>query len=200
MFDSLKITTSYLSFYCFKVLFLNLKRNFRESYVFHCLVIKVLNSPSLRQLVYFTTSFSMCQVLFSSFLNLSGEGGIWTLAPLLTTYSLSRGAPSASLGTSPNCPTQSLLIFSEAFYIISRCFSFVKNFFHLFSFSTAERVGFEPTRPCGQTVFKTASLWPLRYLSIYTFQCSPRLCQTQDVFYHQIFLLSIQIFTFFNLF
>ena len=28
MFDSLKITTSYLSFYCFKVLFLNLKRNF----------------------------------------------------------------------------------------------------------------------------------------------------------------------------
>ena len=31
--------------------------------------------------------------------------------------------------------------------------------------SRAERVGFEPTRPCGQTVFKTASLWPLRYLS-----------------------------------
>ena len=70
MFDSLKITTSYLSFYCFKVLFLNLKRNFRESYVFHCLVIKVLNSLSLRQLVYFTTSLSMCQVLFSSFFKL----------------------------------------------------------------------------------------------------------------------------------
>ena len=32
----------------------------------------------------------------------SGEDGIWTHAPLLTTYSLSRGAPSASLGTSPN--------------------------------------------------------------------------------------------------
>ena len=70
MFDSLKITTSYLSFYCFKVLFLNLKRNFRESYVFHCLVIKVLNLPSLRQLVYFITSLSMCQVLFSSFFKL----------------------------------------------------------------------------------------------------------------------------------
>ena len=27
----------------------------------------------------------------------------------------------------------------------------------------AQGVGFEPTRPCGQTVFKTASLWPLRY-------------------------------------
>ena len=34
----------------------------------------------------------------------NGEGGIWTLAPLLTTYSLSRGAPSANLGTSPKCP------------------------------------------------------------------------------------------------
>ena len=67
VFDSLKITTSYLSFYCFKVLFLNLKRNFRESYVFHCLVIKVLNLPSLRQLVYFITFISACQVLFLSF-------------------------------------------------------------------------------------------------------------------------------------
>ena len=66
MFDSLKITTSYLSFYCFKVLFLNLKRNFRESYVFHCLVIKVL-CLSLRQLIYFITFISACQVLFSSF-------------------------------------------------------------------------------------------------------------------------------------
>ena len=28
-------------------------------------------------------------------------------------------------------------------------------------------MGFEPTRPCGQTVFKTASLWPLRYLSVH---------------------------------
>ena len=27
----------------------------------------------------------------------------------------------------------------------------------------AQGVGFEPTCPCGQTVFKTASLWPLRY-------------------------------------
>ena len=68
---------------------------------------------------------------FSKFKTSNGEGGIWTLAPLLTTYSLSRGAPSASLGTSPNRPTQSLL-FSEAFYIISRCFLFVKNFFKFF--------------------------------------------------------------------
>ena len=59
------------------------------------------NFDSLSQLTLY------CQELFWSFLNLflwNGEGGIWTLAPLLTTYSLSRGAPSASLGTSPNCP------------------------------------------------------------------------------------------------
>ena len=76
---------------------------------------------------------------FHFFITVSGEGGIWTLAPLLTTCTLSRGVPSASLGTSPN-----------QFPIIKL---------------EAERVGFEPTRPCGQTVFKTASLWPLRYLS-----------------------------------
>ena len=39
---------------------------------------------------------------FSFFITVSGEGGIWTLAPLLTTCTLSRGVPSASLGTSPN--------------------------------------------------------------------------------------------------
>ena len=37
----------------------------------------------------FSTSFLATSVA-------SGERGIWTLAPLLTTYSLSRGAPSAS--------------------------------------------------------------------------------------------------------
>ena len=44
MFDSLKITTSYLSFYWFLVFQTVLKnvKNFRESYVFHCLVIKVV--------------------------------------------------------------------------------------------------------------------------------------------------------------
>ena len=36
------------------------------------------------------------------------------------------------------------------------------NEFHL-----AERKGFEPLWGCPQTVFKTASLWPLRYLSVY---------------------------------
>ena len=133
-------------------------KNFRESYVFHCLVIKVLNLLSLRQLIYFITSFSMCQVLFSSFFkperrrrDLNPRAAINDLLPF-------QGSPFGQLGYFSKSPYAIASHFSEAFYIISRCFSFVKNFFHLFSFSTAERVGFEPTRPCGQTVFKTASL------------------------------------------
>ena len=38
--------------------------------------------------------FFLKKLFLRSFSN--GEGGIWTLAPLLTTYSLSRGAPSAT--------------------------------------------------------------------------------------------------------
>ena len=125
-------------------------KNFRESYVFHCLVIKVVRCCSLRQLVYIITSFIVCQQLFSNFSNLfncqknsNGEGGIWTLAPLLTTYSLSRGAPSASLGTSPNCPTyiflrlfllnsQSMCNYNSLFLILSS--TFFQNFSSFFFF------------------------------------------------------------------
>ena len=45
----------------------------------------------------------------------NGEGGIWTLAPLLTTYSLSRGAPSASLGTSP-CQSEKKILLTQNFF------------------------------------------------------------------------------------
>ena len=85
---------------------------------------------------------------FSKFKTSNGEGGIWTLAPLLTTYSLSRGAPSASW------------VLLHKSWLMIQYIRFVERV------SPAERVGFEPTRPCGQTVFKTASLWPLRYLSM----------------------------------
>ena len=53
---------------------------------------------SFWQLIKFSKNQMFCQELFKL---PNGERGIWTLAPLLTTYSLSRGAPSASLGTSP---------------------------------------------------------------------------------------------------
>ena len=76
--------------------------------------------------------FRCVKYLFQVFSNLSGEGGIWTLAPLLTTYSLSRGAPSASLGTSPNCPTQSLLIFQKRFILYRVVFRLSRTFFIYF--------------------------------------------------------------------
>ena len=50
-----------------------------------------------------------------------------------------------------------------------------------------QRVGFEPTRPFGQTVFKTASLWPLRYLSKRAF-----------IFYIRQFVLSSTFLSFFE--
>ena len=45
-----------------------------------------------RTFLFFFQSFQ-CVL---SHLESNGEGGIWTLAPLLTTYSLSRGAPSTT--------------------------------------------------------------------------------------------------------
>ena len=140
--------------------------------VFHCSVINV-RCCYFQQLVYFIISSSRCQQLFyfsllsffrgnsdilsclslfvnnffeSFYLIQSGEGGIWTLAPLLTTCTLSRGVPSTSWVLLQIVDSNNLYNYRR-----HECL--------------AERVGFEPTRPFGQTVFKTASLWPLRYLS-----------------------------------
>ena len=133
MFDSLKITTSYVSFYCFMVLFLNLKRNFRESYVFHCLVIKVLNLPPLRQLIYFTTSFSMCQVLFSSFFkperrrrDLNPRAAINDLLPF-------QGSPFGQLGYFSKLPYAIASHFFQKRFILYRVvFRLSRTFFIYF--------------------------------------------------------------------
>ena len=65
------------------------------------------------------------------------------------------------------------------------------------SFYKAERVGFEPTRPLGQTVFKTASLWPLRYLSIFLLVCRFRITSATRCILAQLFTV---VNTFFKLF
>ena len=57
------------------------------------------------------------------------------------------------------CPFGQLGYFSEWINI------FYCN--HITKYDWAEKMGFEPMRPFGQTVFKTASLWPLRYLCVY---------------------------------
>ena len=189
--------------------------------VFHCSVINV-RCCYFQQLVYFITSSSRCQQLFyfffvvvlsrqlwylimsvafcqqlfeSFYLIQSGEGGIWTLAPLLTTCTLSRGVPSASLGTSPYSCSNHFL--SREVMILTQKKNSFEFFFKRLN-RLAERMGFEPMCPCGQTVFKTASLWPLRYLSVFCFRCSSE--SAQDIYYHPRLFMSITIFHFFCFF
>ena len=125
----------------------------------------------------------------------------------LTTYSLSRGAPSASLGTSPNCPTQSLWFISlpEAFYIISRCFSFVKNFFStffkIFFVLNKRREWDSNPRALADKRFSR----PPRYdhfdispYSLFSVFCAS--LSAQDIFYHRTSHMSTPKFTFFYIF
>ena len=188
--------------------------------VFHCSVINVrccyfqqlvyfiISSSRCQQLFYFFVvvlswqlwylimSVAFCQQLFESFyLIQSGEGGIWTLAPLLTTCTLSRGVPSASLGTSPYSCSNHFL--SREVMILTQKKNSFEFFFKRLN-RLAERMGFEPMCPCGQTVFKTASLWPLRYLSVFCFRCSSE--SAQDIYYHPRLFMSITIFHFFCFF
>ena len=132
-----------------------------------------------RQLWYLIMSVAFCQQLFESFyLIQSGEGGIWTLAPLLTTCTLSRGVPSASLGTSPYSCSNHFL--SREVMILTQKKNSFEFFFKRLN-RLAERMGFEPMCPCGQTVFKTASLWPLRYLSVFRTSISARFILSSEL-------------------
>ena len=153
-----------------------------------CLFVKVLlplssNLFILAQVVCFVNNFfelfssSFCLTFLSR--NVSAEGGIWTLAPLLTTCTLSRGVPSASWVL--------LHSLNHSSYLINDINT------------VTERVGFEPTRPFGQTVFKTASLWPLRYLSSNVLAHYIRevfVCQEFFIFHN--FLKNSFIFSLFN--
>ena len=73
-----------------------------------------------------------------------------------------QGSPFGQLGYFSKLPYaiasfffRSVLYYIALFFICQELFNFSKVFYSL---QIAERVGFEPTRPCGQTVFKTASL------------------------------------------
>ena len=100
--------------------------------------------------------------------------------------------------------------------ILSHWLLFVKCFLQLFKLP-AERMGFEPMCPWRQTVFKTASLWPLRYLSVscltilqhlicfvkyffILFSSRARLISGQESFYHLLYNMSTSFFIFFSYF
>ena len=97
--------------------------HFSKSFkVFHCSVINVhlrmfcyaffvFRSSRSARLYYHDVSLlsTLFYIFFKKYFQANGEGGIWTLAPLLTTCTLSRGVPSASLGTAPNANCSNIL-------------------------------------------------------------------------------------------
>ena len=126
------------SFYIISKRFMFVNNFFNLFFVLHLKHLFLVH-----QLIYNNIPFSGCQALFSTFFTFSwsafyiqahvycrsmllsfeqnGERGIRTLAPLLTTYSLSRGAPSASLGISPKRPLSNIhdsFLFVQYFFLI----------------------------------------------------------------------------------
>ena len=105
--------------------------------VFHCSVINVhlrmfcyaffvFRSSRSARLYYHDVSLlsTLFYIFFKKYFQANGEGGICTLAPLLTTCTLSRGVPSASLGTSPNsCSNTRSIEFCVRLYIRKRILS-----------------------------------------------------------------------------
>ena len=69
-----------------------------------------------------------------------------------------QGSPFGQLGYFSKLPYAYRSFYQKRF-ILYRVISVCQELFNFFAVDQqAERVGFEPTRPCGQTVFKTASL------------------------------------------
>ena len=101
--------------------------------MFHCLVIKVLNLLSLRQLVYFTTSFSMCQVLFSSFFKLERRRRDLNPRAAINDLLPFQGSPFGQLGYFSKLPYAIASLFHKRFilYCIAFCLSRTfLNYFH----------------------------------------------------------------------
>ena len=138
---------------------------------------------SLRQLVYFTSFLTACQELFLIFLKylifikIKAEKEGFEPSRRVNDLLPFQGSPFGQLGYFSKLPyllsssdiylcrsQRQVTLYLVCFVLSSTFLTFFQKF--LFCIWQAERVGFEPTRPCGQTVFKTASLWPLRYLSI----------------------------------
>ena len=110
-----------------------------QSFIFKVHVVAVL-SGNVR---YFSTLFSLCQQLFSSFLKMKRRRRDLNPRAAINDLHPFQGCPFSLLGTSAK---SRCLNISKYYIVIGKPFA-----------CPTERVGFEPTRPCGQTVFKTAS-------------------------------------------
>ena len=87
----------------FKLFFAVFFTVFHQLFATACLYYHVISRLSTTFYNFFKKFFELINRSLTN-----GEGGIWTPAPLLTTCTLSRGVPSASLGTSPALPESSL--------------------------------------------------------------------------------------------
>ena len=141
--------------YCFRSLFLKLKlfskilfQRIFEDFSKHYSIIKVhvLLAPLSQRLYILSNLSSFVNNFFNFFRHFSTlrkKRRRRDLNPRAATNDLLpfQGSPFSHLGTSPKC------LYKTDVFICNRTLS-----------CGAERVGFEPTRPYGQTVFKTASL------------------------------------------
>ena len=154
--------------------------------MFHCSVIKVLIFSVVVSTAFrwYHRSLNLSRTFFQVFLNqFSVKRRRRDLNPCAAINDLLpfQGSPFGQLG-----------YFSKLPYLLSSaCSNIYRKFVRW-----AERVGFEPTRPCGQTVFKTASLWPLRYLSRSVLFCC--FSSAHLVWYQYFSFLSTGNFTFFQ--
>ena len=125
-----------------RTLFIRIFRvlNTVQSFIFKVHIVAVLSSNAQ----YFITLFSLCQQLFSSFFKLKRRRRDLDPRAAINDLHPFQGCPFSLLGTSAK---SRCLNISKYYIVIGKPFA-----------CPTERVGFEPTRPCGQTVFKTASL------------------------------------------
>jgi hypothetical protein len=101
-------------------------------------------------------TFSLLVIVSITTFRFGGEGGIWTLAPVTPTYTLSRGAPSAVLGYF------SMTVVYKTGYAVYSALSPAKEP----GKGMAEREGFEPPVPFGITGFQDQLHKPLGHLSL----------------------------------
>ena len=157
--------------YCFRSLFLKLKlfskilfQRIFEDFSKHYSIIKVhvLLAPLSQRLYILSNLSSFVNNFFNFFRHFSTlrkKRRRRDLNPRAATNDLLpfQGSPFSHLGTSA---CAQVMFLAELYIILKICTRLVPciALSPVGGVQPAERVGFEPTRPCGQTVFKTASL------------------------------------------
>ena len=117
--------------------------------MFHCLVIKVLSLSSLRQLVYFITSFyDVSRYFFQVFSNLKRRRRDLNPRAAINDLLPFQGSPFGQLGYFSKLPYAIASHFFQKRFILYRVvFRLSRTFFHLFSFSTSGESGIRTHAP-----------------------------------------------------